>query len=125
MSVEAFRMPSAAIDPTRWPAVATVPSGPVAAASAVVAEGLLRRAAARLPMRLVYPDGTVIGAADPTLPALFMHRPDALARRTGRYGLIGFGESYMAGEWSSNDLAGLLTVLARSVTDLLPGALQS
>lgn len=108
----------------RWPALARVPSGPIAAASAVVAEGLLRRAAARLPMRLIYPDGTVMGAADPTLPALFLHRPDALARRLGRHGLIGFGESYMAGEWSSNDLAGLLTVLAQSVTDLVPSALQ-
>jgi cyclopropane-fatty-acyl-phospholipid synthase len=102
-----------------------VPSGPVAAVSAVVAERLLRRAAARLPMRLVYPDGTVIGAADPGgFPALFLHRPDALARRVGRHGLIGFGESYMAGEWSSDDLAGALTVLGRSVTDLVPGALQ-
>ncbi|OBA82780.1 cyclopropane-fatty-acyl-phospholipid synthase [Mycobacterium sp. 1164966.3] len=124
MSIETIRNPSAAIDSERWPAVATEPSGPVAAASAVVVERLLRRAAARLPMRLVYPDGAVIGAADPTLPVLFLHRPDALARRIGRHGLIGFGESYMAGDWSSNDLAGLLTVLARSVTDLVPRALQ-
>ena len=42
-----------------------MPSGPVSAVSAGVADRLLRRAAARLPLRLVYPDGTVIGAADP------------------------------------------------------------
>ena len=66
----------------------------------VIADRLLRRAAARLPLRLVYPDGTVIGAADPTAPTMVIHQPDALARRIGRYGLIGFGESYMAGEWS-------------------------
>ena len=124
MSVETVRKLSAAIDSERWPAVARVPSGSLAAASAVIAERLLRRAAARLPMRLVYPDGTVIGASDPTFPALFVHRPDALARRIGRHGLIGFGESYMAGEWSSNDLTGVLTVLAQSVTDLVPRALQ-
>lgn len=124
MSVESIRTPSAAIDSGRWPAVATVPSGPVATASAVVAERLLRRAATRLPMRLSYPDGTVIGSPDPSLPALVLHRPDAVARRIGRHGLIGFGESYMAGEWSSNDLVGLLTVLARSVTDLVPSPLQ-
>ena len=115
---------STAIDSGRWPAVARVPSGPVAAASGAIADRLLRRAAARLPLRLVYPDGTVVGAADPTLPTLIIHRPDAMARRLGRYGLIGFGESYMAGEWSSTDLTGVLTVFAISVADLVPRALQ-
>ena len=41
-----------------------------------------------------------------------------LARRIGRYGLIGFGESYMAGDWESDALAELLTVLAADLTDL-------
>jgi cyclopropane-fatty-acyl-phospholipid synthase len=93
-------------------------------ASAAIANRLLRRAAARLPVRLVYPDGAVVGAADPTLPTMAIHRPDALARRLGRYGLIGFGEAYMAGDWSSSDLVGLLTEFARSVTELIPPALQ-
>jgi cyclopropane-fatty-acyl-phospholipid synthase len=124
VSVQDIETPTTAIDPGRWPAVATVPSGPLAAASGVVADRLLRRAAALLPLRLVYPDHTVVGAADPTAPTLFIHRPEALARRIGRSGLIGFGESYMAGEWSSNDLTGALTVLATSVTDLVPRALQ-
>ena len=65
-------------------------------------------------MRVVYPDGTVVGAADPTLPTMVVHRPDALVRRVGRYGLIGFGESYMAGDWSSDDLAGVLTEFAQA-----------
>ena len=128
MSLDTIRKPSAAIDLRRWPAVAKVPSGPVSAASAVVADRLLRRAAARLPLRLVYPDGGVTGAADPTAPTMVIHRPDAMARRIGRHGLIGFGESYMAGEWSCqespHDLAQLLTVFARSVDDLVPDALQ-
>ncbi len=108
--------------------MAKVPSGPLSAASAVVADRLLRRAAARLPLRLVYSGGGVIGAADPTAPTMLIHRPDALARRIGRHGLIGFGESYMAGEWScresSNDLTRVLTVLATSVAELVPGTLQ-
>jgi cyclopropane-fatty-acyl-phospholipid synthase len=116
--------PSAAIDSKRWPAIAKVPSGPFSATSAIVAERLLRRAAARLPLRLVYPDGSVIGAADPTAPTMVIHRPEALARRIGRRGLIGFGESYMAGEWSSHDLAQVMTVFASSVTDLVPPSLQ-
>ncbi|MGW2997723.1 class I SAM-dependent methyltransferase, partial [Streptomyces sp. NPDC001193] len=39
-------------------------------------------------------------------------------------GLIGFGESYMAGEWDSDDLVGVLTVLASHVDDLVPQALR-
>ena len=114
MSLQTIEKSSAAIDSQRWPAVAKVPSGPLCTASGVVADRLLRRAAARLALRLVYPDGSVIGAADPTAPTMVIHQPVALARRIGRYGLIGFGESYMAGEWSCNessqDLAQLLTV---------------
>jgi cyclopropane-fatty-acyl-phospholipid synthase len=115
---------SGTIDANRWPGVAKVPAGPVAALSAKVAAGLLHRAAERLPLRLAYPDGSVIGAADPTLPTLILHDPDRLARRIGHSGLIGFGESYMAGEWSSTDLAGVLTAFATSVADLVPRTLQ-
>ena len=107
-----------------WPTLARVPRGPLSAAAGELAHGFLRRAAARLPIRLRYPDGSVIGAADPTLPTMVIHRPEVLARRVGRYGLIGFGESYMAGEWHSTDLAGLLTAFATSVHDLIPAALQ-
>jgi cyclopropane-fatty-acyl-phospholipid synthase len=53
-----------------------------------------------------------------------MDRWSALATRMGRYGLIGFGESYMAGEWSSEDLTGLLTEFAKSVVELVPVGLQ-
>jgi cyclopropane-fatty-acyl-phospholipid synthase len=115
---------TSATDYDRWPTLARVPGGPFSAAAGELAHAFLRRAAARLPIRLQYPDGSVIGAADPTLPTMVMHRPHALARRVGRYGLIGFGESYMAGEWHSNDLAGLLTAFGTSVADLIPPALQ-
>jgi cyclopropane-fatty-acyl-phospholipid synthase len=124
MTISTIGKPSAAIDSRRWPAIARVPSGPVSAAAAAAADRLLRRATARLPLRLAYLDGTVIGAADPTAPALVVHQPEALARRIGRYGLIGFGESYMAGEWSSNDLSEVLTVFATSVGELVPRPLQ-
>jgi cyclopropane-fatty-acyl-phospholipid synthase len=115
---------SGTIDSARWPGVAKVPGGPVAALSAKVATSLLHRAADRLPLRLAYPDGSVIGAADPTLPTLVLHDADRLARRIGHTGLIGFGESYMAGEWTSDDLAGVLTAFATSVADLVPRTLQ-
>ncbi len=124
MSVDIAGLTSAPISSERWPDVARVPAGPVGRIGGPIAHRLFRRAAARLPLRLVYPDGSVIGAADPTLPTMVIHRPDRLARRIGRYGLIGFGESYMAGEWSSDDLAGVLTAFADSVADLVPPSLQ-
>ena len=124
MTIHTSRNATAAADFDRWPTLARVPRGPFSAAAGELAHGFLRRAVARLPIRLQYPDGSVIGAADPTLPTMVVHRPDALARRVGRYGLIGFGESYMAGEWHSNDLAGLLTAFGTSVADLIPPALQ-
>jgi cyclopropane-fatty-acyl-phospholipid synthase len=90
----------------------------------VIADRLIRAAATRMPVRLAYPDGTVVGAADPTLPTMVIHRPEPFARRLGRYGLIGFGESYMAGEWSTDDPVGLLDEFAKSVADLIHPALQ-
>jgi cyclopropane-fatty-acyl-phospholipid synthase len=115
---------SATIDSDRWPAVVDAPGGPVSAASGVIADLLFRRAAARLPIRVVYPDRTVVGAADPTLPTMVVHRPEAMVRRVGRYGLIGFGESYMAGDWSSTDIVGLLTEFGKRLAELIPPALQ-
>ncbi len=114
----------AATDSECWPEVATVPSGPVAAALAVMARRLLRRAVAGLPMRLTYPDGTAIGAGDASSPTLIVSEPDRFLRRMGRHGLIGFGESYMAGEWQSTDLVAALTVLAPALHDMIPRRLR-
>jgi cyclopropane-fatty-acyl-phospholipid synthase len=55
---------------------------------------------------------------------MVVHRPEAMVRRVGRYGLIGFGESYMAGDWTSSDLAGVLTEFATRLAELIPPALQ-
>ncbi|MFT9524889.1 class I SAM-dependent methyltransferase [Mycobacteroides abscessus subsp. abscessus] len=104
--------------------IAPVPSGPLAAARAIVADKLLRRAAARLPVRVVYPDGSVVGAADTSLPTMRVRRPAARARRLGRSGLIGFGEAYMDGDWDCDNLAGFLTPWAASMGVLIPPILQ-
>ena len=124
MSIDLTLDPSGTIDSERWPAVARVPGGSVSNATGAIADRLFRRAAARLPIRVVYPDGTVVGAADPTLPTMVVHRPEAMVRRVGRDGLIGFGESYMAGDWSSVDIAGLLTEFGKRLTELIPPVLQ-
>lgn len=124
MTIELTPASSATIDSDRWPGVARVPGGPVSALTGAIADRLFRRAASRLPIRVVYPDGTIVGAADPTLPTMVVHRPEAMVRRVGRYGLIGFGESYMAGDWSSTDIAGLLTEFGKRLTELIPPVLQ-
>lgn len=124
MTVDVSGHSAATIDSRRWPAVARAPHGPLTSLSGAIADRLFRRAAARLPIRVVYPGGTVIGAADPTLPTMVVHRPHEMVRRVGRYGLIGFGESYMAGEWSSADPAGLLTEFGKRLAELIPTALQ-
>jgi cyclopropane-fatty-acyl-phospholipid synthase len=124
MSIESPAISAGTVHDARWPGVARVPRGPFAAISGAVADRLLRRTAAALPLRLCYPDGSVVGAADPSLPSLILHQPDRLARRVGTSGLIGFGESYMAGEWDCTDLAGALTVLATGIADFVPRGLQ-
>ncbi|HJT95122.1 MAG TPA: class I SAM-dependent methyltransferase [Mycobacterium sp.] len=124
MSTDLVETATPTIDSLRWADVARVPQGPLSVATGMIAGRLLRRAAARLPVRLRYPDGQVVGAADPTLPTMVIRRPDALARRLGRYGLIGFGESYMAGDWTCDDPVGLLTQFAMSISELIPPALQ-
>jgi cyclopropane-fatty-acyl-phospholipid synthase len=55
---------------------------------------------------------------------MHLHRPREFFRRLGASGLIGFGESYMAGEWDSTDLTGLLTVFAAHAAELVPPGLQ-
>jgi len=124
MTLESTAIPDGTLDGTAGAGVPRVPRGPFAAMSGAVAARLLRRTAAALPLRLCYPDGSVVGAADPSMPSLILHQPDRVARRIGTSGLIGFGESYMAGEWDSSDLAGALTVLASGVADLVPRGLQ-
>jgi cyclopropane-fatty-acyl-phospholipid synthase len=53
-----------------------------------------------------------------------VHRPDEFFRRIGSGKLIGFGESYMAGDWDSPDLGAFLTELGRHMARLVPEPLQ-
>ncbi|MFB7179917.1 class I SAM-dependent methyltransferase [Streptomyces sp. NPDC056257] len=107
------------VDAARWPDVARLPSA--GSGRSAVAALLVGRALDRLAL-------TAPAAGAPahagTRPTLTLHDPDAFHRRIGRDGLIGFGESYMAGEWDSEDLAGVLTVLAEHVDDLVPAPLR-
>ncbi|WHM29007.1 cyclopropane-fatty-acyl-phospholipid synthase family protein [Streptomyces sp. BPPL-273] len=110
---------STPVDPHRWPDVAAPPRASRirrAAAAAVV-----RRALGRLPLRVRFAGGDTVGLGGPLVE---VHDPDAFHARIGAQGLIGFGESYMAGEWDAPDLVGALGVLAANAADLVPRPLQ-
>jgi cyclopropane-fatty-acyl-phospholipid synthase len=113
--------PRCSVDAERWPDVAVADGSPVRAA---VARVLFTRAVAALPLRVRFPDGRLLGAAgdeqSPDAPVMVLHRPREFFRRLGASALIGFGESYLAGDWDCADLTGLLTVLAAHAADLFP-----
>ncbi|MEV5970314.1 cyclopropane-fatty-acyl-phospholipid synthase family protein [Streptomyces sp. NPDC051921] len=111
----------AVVDPQRWPDVASLPRA--SAARTAVARHVVERALARLPLR-IRNDGDRDAPNEVGVPTLTLRDPAAFHRRIGADGLIGFGESYMAGEWDSDDLVGVLTVLATHVDDLVPRSLR-
>ncbi|MFE9423719.1 class I SAM-dependent methyltransferase [Kitasatospora sp. NPDC006697] len=111
----------ALVDARHWPDVARTPYVPVRAA---VARRLLVRIARRRGLRVELPGERLLAPAPATAPALRLHRPDAFFHRIGQSGLIGFGESYQAGDWDSPDLVALLTELATAPETLVPTGAQ-
>jgi cyclopropane-fatty-acyl-phospholipid synthase len=102
----------------RWPGIATAPSSHV---RAWIAERLFRLAVARLPLSVRLPGGETIGRGGPLLR---VERP-AFFHRFGTGSMIGFGEAYMAGDWTSPDPAAALTPLAARLATLVPRPLQA
>jgi cyclopropane-fatty-acyl-phospholipid synthase len=124
------------IDADRWPDVAVAAGSPVRTA---VARNVFTSAVARLPLRVRFPHGQIIGGGGPDTPVMVLHRPREFYRRFGASGLIGFGEAYMAGDWdcasqtgasqtgasqTGEDLTALLIVLAEHAAELVPPWLQ-
>ncbi|SEE64281.1 cyclopropane-fatty-acyl-phospholipid synthase family protein [Streptomyces sp. Ag109_O5-10] len=111
--------PPTAVNPIRWPDVAAVPrtSWPRRKATEAVVRGALRG----LPVRVRFAGGDTLGLGGPLLD---VHDPAAFHARVGTGGLVGFGESYMAGEWDAPDPVAVLTVLAAHAADLVPARLQ-
>jgi len=107
-----------------WPAVVTTPRAPL---SATVARLLFDHAVGRVPVRVRYPDGRVLGAGPRTAPEFELVRPAAFFARLGRDSKVGFGEAYMAGDWRpgpGTDLADLLTPFAEQLSTLVPPFMQ-
>ncbi|MGC8511927.1 MAG: class I SAM-dependent methyltransferase [Acidimicrobiales bacterium] len=107
------------VDFDRWPAMRTPAPAPTRAA---IAKVLLRNAASRTGIEVVFPDGKRFGRSGG--PLLELVRPAQFFDRLGRDGKIGFGEAYMAGDWKTQDLAGLLSAMAASMRTLIPPRLQ-
>jgi cyclopropane-fatty-acyl-phospholipid synthase len=108
------------IDPALWPDLAVVPRQPVRAA---IAKRIFRRAADRIPLR-VQDGARVFGGGDRAAPVMYLVRPESLYARLGATGTIGFGEAYMAGDWVTDDLAGVLSAFAANMRDLVPAVLH-
>jgi len=102
--------------PTRSQYDVLLPGVPRAQLRAMLAAHIVPWLASGLPARIVVGDAEQVG----DLTTLTVREPRAFYRRVGARGMIGFGESYQAGEWDTNDLAGLLALVARRLDTLLP-----
>jgi cyclopropane-fatty-acyl-phospholipid synthase len=106
---------------------AGVPSRPDSPAMPVrtkAAELIFRAGVRKMPIRVEFPDGRCWGAGGPDAPVMSLARPAELFWRIGVDANIGFGEAYQAGDWSSPQLADLLTVFATQLTTFVPPGLQ-
>lgn len=105
----------------RWPGLA---EPRCSAARATAARLVFQQAVRSLPVRVALPGGERLGAGGPDSPVMRVVRPGAFFRRLAADAKIGFGEAYMAGDWTSNDPAALLTPFAARMADLVPRPLQ-
>jgi cyclopropane-fatty-acyl-phospholipid synthase len=103
-----------------WPGLFEVPADVRTRASAAVARRIFAQVVRRFGIGVV--QGPPLRTAEG--PTIVLHRPHEFYARTGRDGLIGFGEAYMTGAWSSPDLAGLLTTMAGEIGTLVPERLR-
>ncbi|MFW0793420.1 class I SAM-dependent methyltransferase [Gordonia sp. CPCC 205515] len=109
----------------RWPDIAHVPHTPSSRIRSAAAAFLFRKASRLVDVRVEYPDGVLAGRRRSGIqPRVIIRRPDSFARRVGAHGLIGFGEAYMAGDWTTDDLVGVLTPYAARMAQLVPRPLQ-
>jgi len=109
---------------TRWPGIAHTPRTPLKARAA---KAILRPTVNSVPVRLTFADGSTWGAGGPDSPEMRIVRPKAFFARLGADTKIGFGEAYMAGDWTTGegtDLADLLKPFAERMATIVPVPLQ-
>jgi len=117
---------SPVIDPTRWPDLTARRARARRAIEGAVARRIFLSVVRRLPVRVQVGREAVVGGGigDPAAPLMLIERPDAFFAALGAGGLIGFGESYMVGDWNAEDLGGLLEIFAAQMGTLIPEPLQ-
>ena len=111
--------------PAKEPPVLTdVPAASVSRVRTRIAELIFRLAVRKMPIRVELPDGRCWGAGGPDAPTMVLARPSELFRRLGRDANIGLGEAYQVGDWTSPQLADLLTAFATQLATSVPSGLQ-
>ncbi|NHD16177.1 MULTISPECIES: cyclopropane-fatty-acyl-phospholipid synthase family protein [unclassified Actinopolyspora] len=105
-----------------WEQLGPAPHSPVRAA---LAERLFRHAVRDLPVCVALAGGQRLGRGGTGAPLMRIERPRDFFHRLGAHGKIGFGEAYMAGDWSSPEPAEVLTPFAARLSELVPRPLQT
>jgi cyclopropane-fatty-acyl-phospholipid synthase len=77
-----------------------------------------------LDVRVLLPDGERLGAGGADAPVMRIPRPKEFFNRLGSGSKIGFGEAYMVGDWTTDELAELLTPFAATLATLISPTLQ-
>lgn len=103
------RLEPQTVDLDRWPALAD-PDGMGGQAAGEVAQAL-RRSTRELGLRIDYPDSTAAGEYDAPV-RIVLRDPERFWARLATAGVVGLGESFMAGEWTPSDLGAAIGVLA-------------
>ena len=97
------------VDLERWPALAP-PPGSGGQTSGLIAQAL-RRSARELGVRIDYPDSSAAGEYDAPVRVV-LREPDHFWARLADAGVVGLGESFMAGDWATSDLCAAVAALA-------------
>ena len=88
---------------------------------ALVAKQLLRRISPHIDVKVILPNGEVLGPNKSDLPTLHITSENFFVR-LGNDLKIGLGESFMANEWeASPDLGEVLTPYAEKLLNIVPG----
>ncbi len=108
-------------------AVPVMPPARDAPLRSLIARKLWQGAVRMVPVRVLWPDGSMTGCGDEHSPVFEIVNPPQYFARLGRDFKIGFGEAYMAGDWrpaDGHDLADVLAPFAARMTRLVPQPLQ-
>ena len=102
---------------------AAVPGPPVRHRDKVqagVARLVFRVGVQRMPVRVLLPDGRQWGDGGASAPVMQIVRPADFFARIGRDGNLGFGEAYVAGDWTTTRPADLLSAFAGRLARIPP-----